>query len=532
MLTLVRLGAVAGVMCGAVIGLASSAQASSQFGPGDSRWDAYYANPTDTGTWGPYCQGAGGSFLATADGVPACGPTGGVTIDFPGGDSALGFQCTELAKRFLYVTHGWLGISATNGAQVVSHYGAAHNVAVINNSTAGRSPGAGTVVSFSTNSSFSDVGHVAVVTANNVSQAGRGSITVVSENYANTVSTDVLQVSGWTVLSKFKTAGGLALSHVEWLDLGNPPPPPPAPVAAPLGSLVRYYNPSTGQHWASTRGAPSGYQPEVMFGEVSLTPVDGGKPLYECVAAGTSDQFMSNGADCDGYTVQAQAGYLYSAPPAGIPTLPVYRCFVNGDHIISQSAACEGYQPSGLLGYTQAAAAPPPSTALSLGDVSRVEGNSGATPFMFTITRTGPTAGASSVVVNTASGTAVAPDDYDAVVNRTVSFGTGETSKTVTVNVVGDTSMESNETFTVNLSSPVGATIADGQGVGTIVNDDNASLPTVTISDVSKAEGNKSTTKFVFKVSLSAVSTSAVTVKFATANGTAVMTTDYKTKSG
>jgi len=54
----------------------------------------------------------------------------------------------------------------------------------------------------------------------------------------------------------------------------------------------------------------------------------------------------------------------------------------------------------------------------------------------------------------------------------TLTFDPGETSQTVTVAVVGETLDEPDETFFVNLSSPVNAEIVDGQGVGTIVNDE------------------------------------------------------------
>jgi hypothetical protein len=53
-----------------------------------------------------------------------------------------------------------------------------------------------------------------------------------------------------------------------------------------------------------------------------------------------------------------------------------------------------------------------------------------------------------------------------------VSFAPGETARTISVTVFGDFVIEPNETFAVNLSGPSGATIADGQGTGTIVNDD------------------------------------------------------------
>jgi hypothetical protein len=71
-----------------------------------------------------------------------------------------------------------------------------------------------------------------------------------------------------------------------------------------------------------------------------------------------------------------------------------------------------------------------------------------------------------------AVGTASTPSDFQAV-GGTLSFPVGVTTKTITVSVVGDTARERNETFSVNLSNPsANAYLGDGQGVGTILNDD------------------------------------------------------------
>ncbi len=102
----------------------------------------------------------------------------------------------------------------------------------------------------------------------------------------------------------------------------------------------------------------------------------------------------------------------------------------------------------------------------------------------------------------TANGTATAPSDYTAN-SGTVTFAPGVTSQTVTVQVNGDTTVEPNETFNVNLTNATGnATIADAQGVGTIVNDDQPRRSNITINDVSHSEGNSGTTAYVFTVSL------------------------------
>ena len=111
--------------------------------------------------------------------------------------------------------------------------------------------------------------------------------------------------------------------------------------------------------------------------------------------------------------------------------------------------------------------------ALSVNDVSLTEGNSGLKNFTFTVTRSGDTSGTSVVHFSTANGTASSASDY-VLKSGTLTFATGQITKTVTVQVRGDTMVEGNEAFFLNLFAPTGATIADGSGKGTIVNDDAA----------------------------------------------------------
>ena len=113
---------------------------------------------------------------------------------------------------------------------------------------------------------------------------------------------------------------------------------------------------------------------------------------------------------------------------------------------------------------------------LSISDVSVSEGQTGTTLATFTVSRAGGTA-AFSVDYATANGSATAGSDYAAIPLTTLNFAQGETAKTLSVTITSDTTIEGNETFFVNLSNAVGpgASIVDGIGVGTIVNDDSAS---------------------------------------------------------
>ena len=90
----------------------------------------------------------------------------------------------------------------------------------------------------------------------------------------------------------------------------------------------------------------------------------------------------------------------------------------------------------------------------------------------------------------TADGTAITGSDYTAT-SGVLTFNPGDTTKTITVNVIGDTTVEPDETFFVKLTLPSGATLDASQGTGTIVNDDTA--PPV-ISTISPSEGSVGTT--------------------------------------
>src|SRR5213078_3478388 len=93
----------------------------------------------------------------------------------------------------------------------------------------------------------------------------------------------------------------------------------------------------------------------------------------------------------------------------------------------------------------------------------------------------------------------------------------GQTTKTFTVAVLGDRSAEPTENFVVNLSAASNGLIVDSQGVGTILDNE----PRISISDVTKAEGQKNqTTLFTFTVTLSAAYDQAVTMSFRTMEGT------------
>ncbi|MEZ4593155.1 MAG: Calx-beta domain-containing protein [Chloroflexota bacterium] len=166
---------------------------------------------------------------------------------------------------------------------------------------------------------------------------------------------------------------------------------------------------------------------------------------------------------------------------------------------------------------------------LTIADISVNEGDSGTTDAVFTVTLS--PASSQTVTVNyaTVAGSATANNDYTPTSGQ-LTFTPGQTSRTITVPIIGDTNDESDETFTVNLSSASNADIIDGTATGTIVDDDG--LGSLTIADQTVTEGDSGTKSVVFTVTLSPAAASSVTVNYATANGTASAGTDYVANSG
>jgi hypothetical protein len=110
--------------------------------------------------------------------------------------------------------------------------------------------------------------------------------------------------------------------------------------------------------------------------------------------------------------------------------------------------------------------------SLSITDASVMEGNSGTVNAVFTVTLSWESSQPASVVYATADDSATAPEDYVAIPPTTLTFESGTTIQPVTVFVHGDTVVEPDETFWVNLSDADNASLADARGRGTILDDD------------------------------------------------------------
>ncbi len=143
-----------------------------------------------------------------------------------------------------------------------------------------------------------------------------------------------------------------------------------------------------------------------------------------------------------------------------------------------------GDEDFGVDNFVIAEASGGPSTTVAIAPDNAVqnEGNTGTTPFTFTVTRSGDTSGATSVDF-AVSGDADAADFGGTLPTGTVNFADGETTQTITLDVSGDTDAELDENFTVTLSAPAnGETITTATADGTIQNDDGVAI--TLISDI------------------------------------------------
>ncbi|MDQ1488805.1 MAG: large repetitive protein, partial [Actinomycetota bacterium] len=157
------------------------------------------------------------------------------------------------------------------------------------------------------------------------------------------------------------------------------------------------------------------------------------------------------------------------------------------------------------------------------------EGNSGNTKATLDVTLSAVSGVPAQVNFASADGTATSGTDYTADANSTLTFAPGETTKQIQVSAVGDTLFEDDETFTVTLASPSGASLGGAVATVTVTNDDAMPVahidnPTAPVVEPATA-GNQAPASFAVK--LDRPSGKSVTVKYVTADGTALFPGDY-----
>jgi subtilisin family serine protease len=142
-----------------------------------------------------------------------------------------------------------------------------------------------------------------------------------------------------------------------------------------------------------------------------------------------------------------------------------------------------------------------------------------------TLTRSGDTSGTSTVRVSTSNGTATAGSDYLALTEQLVTFGPGETTKSIDVTLVDDFAIEADETVNLTLGSPTAALLGTQRtGVLTIVSDDQSGVFVLSAGSYSVDEGAGTA---AITVTRTAGLAAGVSVRVSTSNGTAVAGQDY-----
>jgi len=258
--------------------------------------------------------------------------------------------------------------------------------------------------------------------------------------------------------------------------------------------------------------------PEISIDDVTLAEGDSGTTVFEftvSLSQGLIDEIVSvnyttaNGTETDGEDYTAITDVLIFMPGETEQKIEV---FVNGDNMVEPDEAFFVNLSNAIGGVTISDSQgigtitnDDDSVVVTINDVTLAEGDSGTTVFEF----------------------------YGAA-NGILIFMPGETEQKIEVLVNGDTTVEPDETFFVNLSNTVGGIeLGDNQGEGTITNDD---LPGLSIDSVAVTEGNSGTVSAGFTVTLSAESSQTVTVSYNTGDGTgddaAVADNDYVSKSG
>ena len=171
-----------------------------------------------------------------------------------------------------------------------------------------------------------------------------------------------------------------------------------------------------------------------------------------------------------------------------------------------------------------------PQPTLSIDDVTVTEGNSGVLDATFTVTLSAQSGQTVTVNAATVDNTAKGGQDFQPL-NVNLTFNPGQTSKSVSVAILGDADIEPDELFSVMLSSPTNATITDNQGVCTIKNDDLTPPLSIQLSQANYSV-NEDAGSILITITRSGDVSAAATVDYNTQDGNAQQKADYNIALG
>ncbi|MBS1792678.1 MAG: hypothetical protein JSS81_02420 [Acidobacteria bacterium] len=275
----------------------------------------------------------------------------------------------------------------------------------------------------------------------------------------------------------------------ETVDLTLSNPSTPATLGTPNSAVLTIVD-NDAQPSLQFSSATYSAAENVAGGVVTLTVTrTGATGAPATVDYATSDGTATSGTCAPGVDYNSASGTLTFNPGDTTKTFNVTICDDSVYELNQTFTATLSNVAGAVLGTPNQAtvtinnddAAP----TISINDISQAEGNSGTTVFQFVVTKTGATELPATVDFATADGTATSPADYN---GGTVSltFAPNDTAQGVNIAVVGDTTIEPDETFFGNLSNCGQCTISDNQGQATIVNDDlDTTPPTVTYTPLS-----------------------------------------------
>jgi subtilisin family serine protease len=258
-----------------------------------------------------------------------------------------------------------------------------------------------------------------------------------------------------------------------------PPPPPPPPVNDAFVKAITLSGASGAANGSSVHATKEAGEPNHAgnAGGASIwyavTPTASGTATFDTLGS-TFDTLLGV---YTGGSVNAPLTTIASNDDIAYPLILESSVSVSVTAGVTYHIAVDGWNAANgsvTLNWNVpvSSAPPPPAPTLSVADASVVEGRAGKRTMQFTVALSAPATTTVSVSFATGGGTATAGSDYVAKTG-TVSISAGATTATISITVKGDRTVEPNEAFSVILSNPSGgATIADGQGIGTIVNDD------------------------------------------------------------
>ncbi|MCW2498228.1 Calx-beta domain-containing protein, partial [Jatrophihabitans sp.] len=359
--------------------------------------------------------------------------------------------------------------------------------------------------------------------ATNSGSVSIGQALTESVGLVNSGSLTVTNSATWRVNSLTQSAGSLTVTAGATFKSGASGT---AAVTVNGGSLT-----GSGTVLGAVAGAGTVSPGTANAGTLTVTgsyaPATGGT-LAASVGA-TSTQLAVSGT-------ASLAGTLALASQAPVPALGTTATLLTAGSVSGTFGTVSGADvPSAhaywKIGYTATSVTATLTAypSISVAAATAPEGNSGTTNLLLPVTLSAASQLPVTVAYATSDGTATAGSDYTAA-SGTLTFPAGVTTENVSVPVTGDAVYERDETFTLTLTAPTGATLGTATAVGTISNDDAA--PVVTVGNATATQSAAAGSTATFPVTVSGATSLPLSVNYATSDGTALAGTDYTATSG